>query len=640
MMNRNRPSMFLHADLLDVTMIALLFFVLMALVCYSILKLQSLHRAYAGVGTVYGNRSENLSRIWGCIYDRDGELIGGNYFEMQVGASRVALEKMGYEKYRKVADLLKINDSQSAYRKLISGHVSRVLLKTYPYQDFNYSEISRGLRKMKMSSLLVFYPRNRRYYPKKRFYSSFLSYATPDRKRTCGIESSMNKLLKGVPGHRDYAHSRVIPSFTEKKPVDGDDVILTIDSAVQFIVETELKKQVIQTRAKGGYVVVTRPGTGEILSFAGYYPGKIGQNVLGVAAQFEPGSTIKPLLAAALLDRGIVTTRFHTYCEDGRFRIGKRVIRDHAPYKDLSLPEIIWHSSNIGAVKLGRLMSNREFYNAFYAFGLGQRTGVKLPGETRGWFPKPEHWGEETKTSMSFGYGLSVNLLQMTAALNAVVNGGMWEPPRIVKEVTDPEGNPQKLKWKSKPRRVISQLTSAKMRDILRGVVMFGTGKAAAIPGVDVGGKTGTARKVVNGRYTRRYLASFFGFFPASNPQVSMYIVIDEPGTEHYGGRVAAPLFRNITRKILPLLIDEIGGIDLDMRLVSSQRHSAFPEREVRKGRVPNLKGLAFRDALILAHQAGYRVRYSGHGFVRSQSIPAGLASPDGTVIRLSGSVR
>lgn len=450
----------------------------------------------------------------------------------------------------------------------------------------------------------------------------------------------MDEYLKGSIGHRTYTHSRVVPSFTEQRPVDGDNVVLTIDSAVQFIVETELKKQVLNTRAKGGYVLVSRPDTGEILSFAGYYPGKIGQNVLGVAARFEPGSTIKPILAASLLDKGIVTTRFHVFCENGRFKVGKRTVRDHARYGDLSLPEIIWHSSNIGAVKLGRLMSDQDFYNVFHAFGLGQKTGIQLPGETSGWFPGTKHWGKGTKTSMSFGYGLSVNLVQMMAALNTVVNGGVWEPPRIVKKVVGPDGKPVKLDRKSRPRRVISELTSAKMRDILRGVVMFGTGKEAHVPGVDVGGKTGTARKVVRGRYTKRYLASFYGFFPVSHPEVSIYVVIDEPQTAHYGGQVAAPLFRKIAQKVLPLLIDEIGGIDLDMRLAAEMPVQASASRPVQKGRVPNLKGLAFRDALILAHQAGYRVKYKGHGFVKSQSLPAGLVSKDGTTIRLTGSYR
>ncbi len=639
-MRRSRPSMFLHADRLDVIMVALLFFVLMVLVCFSILKLQSFHHAYAGVGTVYGNRTENLSRIWGCIYDRDGELIGGNYFEMQVGASRVALEKMGYEKYRNVAKLLAIDSSRDAYRKLLKKKKKKIELKTYPYQDFNYRHISRELRKLKMSSLLVFYPRNRRYYPKKRFYSSFLSYASPNRGKTCGIESSMNKFLSGEPGRRKYAHSRIVPSFTERSAVDGDDVVLTIDSAVQFIVETELKKQVRKTRAKGGYVLVTRPDSGEILSFAGYYPGKIGQNVLNVAARFEPGSTIKPLLASALLDRGTVSTRFHTFCENGLFKLGKRTIRDHARYGDLSLPEIIWHSSNIGAVKLGRLLSDRDFYDALHAFGLGKKTGIRLPGETAGRFPKPKNWGEGTKTSMSFGYGLSVNLVQMTAALNTVVNGGRWEPPRIVKQVNDPDGKAVSLDSEQSPRQVISELASAKMRDILRGVVMFGTGKKAAVSGIDVGGKTGTARKVVRGKYTRKYLASFYGFFPVTHPEVSIFIVIDEPKTVHYGGDVAAPLFHNIAQKVLPLLIEEIGGIDMDMRLSANSPAGMTAQRAVQKGRVPDLKGLSFRDALILAHQAGYRVRYKGHGFVTAQSLPAGLARPDGTEIRLAGSFR
>lgn len=637
---RRRPSMFLYAEPWHVRLISGVFVIFIIMVGINIVKLQRLHRAYAGEGPVYGSHEEKLQRIWGSVYDRGGELVAGNYFEMRVTASRMALEQLGYDQFRNVAELLDIDSSEEAYRKRIDTDSRFVELKVYPYHDFDYGAISQKLRQWNLGSLLIFDPRSSRYYPEKRFDSGFLSYASPDRNFTCGIERTMDSYLSGQEGLRRYSTSRAVPLFNEQRAVDGDNVFLSIDSTIQFIVEKELKRTVHRMKAKGGYVVVTRPGTGEIVSLAGYAPGRRGVDSLVVAGAYEPGSTIKPLITAIALDRGLVDLSFSADCEQGNWQLGKRRIRDSHRYGVLSLPEIVWHSSNIGAVKLGMKLDKRTLYDGLARFGFGNRTGIQLGGETAGYFLRPEKWHPQTKISMSFGYGASVNVVQMTMALNAVINGGMWMPPRLVSRVTGPDGLPVAMPEMPEERRVISELTSSKMRDILRGVVSFGTGTEAAIPGYDIGGKTGTARKLKNGRYTSSYLSSFYGFFPVNNPQVSIYVMIDDPKPEYYGGKVAAPLFKDISRKIIPLMMDEIGEAEIDL-VVAPPEMPAFPDAgPIRKGVVPDLKGLPFRDALIQAHQAGFNVECSGHGRVISQIPGPGVEVAPGAVVALRGYAR
>jgi len=636
---RPRRNVRLIADPGSVQLVAGLFALMIGVICFSIVKLQKLHRAYAGEGPVYGQRVENLERIWGSIYDRNGELVAGNYFEMKVVASRISLEKLGFDQFRQVARVLGMDASKGAYRRLLDTRNQYVTLKVFPYHEFDYTSISQAMRRLNLGSFLIFVPRNERYYPEKRFRSEFLCYASPDRESLkCGIEKQLDAFLSGEQGRRLYERSRVVPLFREKEAVDGADVILTLDASVQVIVEEELERAVRKHRARGGYVVVTRPKTGEILAFAGTYRGKRPVDVLNVAAAFEPGSTAKALVAALALDRGIVAPDTTVDCEHGRWKVERRTIRDHSPYGRLSLPEIIWHSSNIGAAKIGSRMDDELFYTGMRAFGLGQRTGIELPGETPGYFPSLARWDNQTKYSWSFGYGFSVNVVQMTAALNAVVNGGWWVPPHLVRRIKGPDGQVLDAELtRPEARQVLRSVTSARMRDILRGVVTVGTGTRAAVPGLDVGGKTGTTRKLKNGRYTRDYLASFYGFFPATDPEVSVYIMIDEPKDEYYGGDVAAPLFSDIARKIYPLLLDTIGGAEVDLLASASPEpyHGEF--RPVQKGLVPFLSGLSMRDAMIAAHQAGYQVRMSGHGTVRWQTPAAGRELPPGSPVTIRG---
>jgi len=614
----------------------------MFLVFVSILKLQKLHKAYASASSLSNNK-DILNPIRGNIYDKEEHLIAGNQFAMEVKISKIALEGMGYENFSKVATLLDMNNSKKKYRRLLKSKNKSISLKEFSYEFFDYNKISSKLIKLKMSNVLYFIPKNYRYYPKKHFYSSFFSYASKDCSLRWGVEEKFNQSLKGEQGYRKYIYSKKLPLFDEKTAIDGNSLYLTIDSAVQFVVERSLKNAVIKERAKAGHVVVTKPKTGEILAIASFYRNskKIKSGI--ISDVFEPGSTIKPIIAAIAIENKVVYPGQIINCENGRYKVGRRLVKDHHRYGKLSLQEVIWHSSNVGMTKVGSKLNNRLLYKNLKNFGFGNKTELPIPAESKGIFHSLSNWDSQTKTSISFGYGVSVNAIQMAVALNTVVNGGDYIFPKLVRKIENCDGHIVPYAYKDN-RKVISQLTSSTMRNILRGVVKYGTGKEAAIEGFDIGGKTGTTKKIINGKYSsKKYVASFFGFFPAFDPEISIYVVIDEPSNgEYYGGKVAAPLFKTIAKKIYPFVVEELdnkhGGlatfVDLSKYKQGKVRYKQNNNSYVKAGIVPDLRGMLLRDALRMAHQAGFNVVCKGDGIIRKQSkVPGTMMRPGGQIV-------
>lgn len=641
---RRRVSVPRRASRNSLILISSFFVFAMFLVFISILKLQKLHKAYAGNVTV-ANNMDILKPIRGSIYDREEHLIAGNQFGMEVKISKISLESMGYDNFVNVAKLLNIDDSKKNYKKLLKLKDKSISLKEYSYEDFDYNSVSSALINLKMSNVLYFIPKNYRYYPTKRFYSSFLSYANEDCSLRWGVEERFNKTLTGEEGYRKYIYSKKLPLFEEKTAIDGNSLYLTIDSAIQFVVEKSLKDTVINQKAKAGHVIVTKPKTGEILAIASYYR-KSERIRSGIVTDvYEPGSTIKPIIASLALESGSTFPGEIVDCENGRYKIGNRTVVDHTRYNKLNLQEVIWHSSNIGMVKIGSKLNDKYLYRNLKNFGFGSKTDLPIPAESNGIFHSLKNWDSQTKTSISFGYGVSVNAVQMAAALNSVINGGYYISPKLVRKVSDCEGNGIPIKDTDK-RKVLSELTSSTMRNILRGVVETGTGKEAFIDGFDVGGKTGTTKKIVGGKYSSdKYMSSFFGFFPAFDPEISIYIVIDEPTEkEYYGGKVAAPLFKEVAKKIYPFIVEDLdnkhGGLAtyVDLSKMKGNKTPLIKNTDsfIEAGIVPDLRGLLLRDALRIAHQAGFNVKCNGDGFVNRQSKSPGTMLKAGGLIVLN----
>lgn len=403
----------------------------------------------------------------------------------------------------------------------------------------------------------------RRYYPLGALAAHVLGGVSLTGESRAGIESRFNDLLQGEPGERiDYKvqGGRGYQSRVIKSPVPGQDLVLTIDTTIQYIAEKELAEAVAAHAASWGAIIVMEPFSGEILALAswpGYdlnsFPGpeKAWLN-RAVQAVYEPGSTFKIVTAAAARERGRVGFAEVFDCSAGSIRVGGTVITDHKRVGVLSFPMVLIESSNVGTVLFAQRLSIAELYETIRAFGFGAKTGIELPLEGAGIVKPPKEWN--TKNSLphiAIGYEISVTAIQMLRAMNVYATGGRLVRPRLVKA-----GGPAAEDGDG-PVRVIGEKTAADLVDrVFAGVVEEGTAKLGRVDGYGAAGKTGTAKKYdpAVGGYVRKYRASFVGFTPLDRPRLSMIVVLDEPSEGYYGGQVCAPVFKDVARQILRYL--------------------------------------------------------------------------------------
>ncbi len=408
---------------------------------------------------------------------------------------------------------------------------------------------------------------SKRYYPNKELAAHILGFAGIDEKGLEGVELKYNSYLKGQPGKRSLlrdAKQRMLPAFEyEYVPaVNGYNIVLTIDEVIQHIVEDVLDRNLKKNNALAASVVVMNPQNGEIYALASRPSYDLNNFAKANSAcrrnrtisdYFEPGSTFKVITASVALEENIVSTDEVFFCENGEYRISRHTLHDHKPHGNLTFVEVIEKSSNIGVVKIAQKIGEKTLYEYVKKFGFGQRTGIDLPGETKGFFRPLENWSKLSISAIPIGHEIGVSTIQMARAMAAVVNGGYLIKPHIVKEIIDNNDEIIESFKNERPQSVISEKTSATMREILKGVVENGTGRRAKIKGYEVGGKTGTAQKIDStGRYSHeKYIASFIGFTPVEDPQFVIAVVFDEPRPYYYGGLVSAPVFKEIAEKIL-----------------------------------------------------------------------------------------
>jgi cell division protein FtsI/penicillin-binding protein 2 len=400
-----------------------------------------------------------------------------------------------------------------------------------------------------------------RHHPYGQLATSVLGRVDVDNEGLEGIELQYDETLRGKPGyavHQRDALGREFPNFTfpVEPPVDGDDVYLTIDVALQEIVESALEQAMDKTRAKSGSVVVADPRTGEILALASRPVLQAGTRRLerneAVVFQFEPGSTLKIVTLAGLYEEGVAAPGDSLFCENGVWNHDGRLVRDVHPYGMMSVEGVIEESSNICSVKLAERLGPERFYEYARRFGFGLPTGLDFPGEPRGMLRRPDEWSNLTMASLAMGYEIMVTSLQMAMAYGAVANGGELLRPYLVGRVVNPSGE---VEYEGRPqtvRRVMAPRTAALVREALVRVVEGGTAQSAGIEMLPVAGKTGTARKTgEHGYVVGRYTSSFAGFFPAQDARYVIFVRIDEPEGAFYGGAVAAPVFRETMRNAL-----------------------------------------------------------------------------------------
>ncbi|HEY2114450.1 MAG TPA: penicillin-binding protein [Candidatus Angelobacter sp.] len=415
---------------------------------------------------------------------------------------------------------------------------------------------------------IYFQKESKRFYPKGELAAQVLGYVGLDDEGLGGVEREFQQKLTGKPGKMliTMDNKRRWLGRVEKQPDPGENVVLTIDEKIQYIVERELARAIDETHAEAGTVIVQNPHTGEVLALANWPTfnpnifNKVNPQALknrSVSDIYEPGSTFKLVTLAAALEEKITNPDEVVDCQMGSIVVNGLRIHDHHPYAGLTVTQILEHSSDVGAIKIALRLGEDRFDRYIRAFGFGTQTRIELPGETRGMTKPVSRWSKVSIGAISMGQEIGVSPLQLAAMVSTIANDGLYVAPRIVAGTTAPRSTPQLIAFHpALGRRVISSLTAAQMKHMMEGVVLRGTGKKAILDGYSSAGKTGTAQKIdASGRYShRQHIASFAGFAPVNDPAVTVLVVLDSPAGGYPrdgGGEAAAPVFARIAQQVL-----------------------------------------------------------------------------------------
>ena len=425
----------------------------------------------------------------------------------------------------------------------------------------------------------------KRFYPNSDLAAQVLGYVGTDDSGLGGLEQKFDDEMHGEPGHMsdDVDARRRVFGSEENQPMPGENLVLSIDANIQYMAERALDAQVEKMKALHGTVVVQDPHTGQILALAvspRFNPNDsrhMDASVLtdlAVSDVYEPGSTFKLVTYSAALDGAGVQPNDIVDCQGGSMTMYGRTLHDDRSDGHLGRVTVQYaleKSSDVGAAKMALKLGNDKFYRYMREFGFGERSGIELPSETRGLLRSPKKWGSTSILSMAIGQEVGVTPVQLVTMVSTIANGGVYMPPHILLQSTDEmKGDPRLRAAAFRPanqlpatlpdgaHRVISEMTSAKMRMMMQGIVVEGTGRRGALNGYSAGGKTGTAQKIDVATHTyshTKLVASFAGFAPVSNPAISVAVVIDTPtvGTR-YGAETSAPVFASVAQQVLEYL--------------------------------------------------------------------------------------
>ncbi|MFA4918897.1 MAG: penicillin-binding transpeptidase domain-containing protein [Thermodesulfovibrionales bacterium] len=429
-------------------------------------------------------------------------------------------------------------------------------------------ETAEKIRALKIEGL-GFLPEAKRFYPKADLASHILGFVGIDNQALEGIELKFDKYLKTSGGkvtvERDAGGRTLSPGVNTE--VKGNNIVLTIDEALQRIVEKELDKAMAHWKAAAASVIMMDPLTGEILALANrpaYDPNRGGSAAASakrdraITDLYEPGSTFKIVIGVASLEEKILRPNTLFDVSRGSIEVGGKNIRDAHKHGVLTFKEVIQKSSNVGSIMIGMKLGKDRVYKYAKLLGIGEKTGIDLPGEVTGWIPRPERWSSTSVGAIPIGQEVAVTPLQMLRAYSAIANGGSLVSPHVVSEIISPRGEVVASFKNKDMNRIISAKTAETFKDILKSVVEEGgTGTSASVDGNAVAGKTGTAQIIDprTKRYSKeKYVSSFVGFVPADSPRIAMIVVVYEPKGQIYGGAVAAPVFRDIAGQALSYL--------------------------------------------------------------------------------------
>lgn len=521
----------------------------------------------------------------GIIYDTNGKKLAISVSAYTVWCSPADIEEPEVTA-KKVSEILNM-DEEEVYKKITKRQ------RVEKIKQWITKEEAEELRKANLKGIEII-DDNKRYYPYGSFASHIIGFTDIDNNGLYGIEKTYDKYLNGTPGKwikSTDAKQRQLPYGSEKmyEAKDGLGVVLTIDETIQHFAEKAALEALIKNKAKNVSIIVMDPNTGDILAMASkpdFDPNSprepLDENLkeewknlpqdelqkkwydmwrnFVINDAYEPGSTFKIITSAVGLEENVVSPDSHFYCGGFINDIpGEKLKcwRYYNPHGDQTFKEGVQNSCNVVFVNLGRRIGNERMYKYIKAFGFGQTTGIDLTGEQAGIIPSSaESMKEINLATISYGQGIAVTPIQLITAISAVGNGGNLMKPRLVKELIDVDGNIVHSFEPEVKRKVISEYTSKQLLDILESVVSEGTGRNAYVPGYRIGGKTGTAQKVIDGKYAQgKYISSFAAIAPVDDPKIAVLVIIDEPTNgAYYGGVIAGPVMGEVVEETLKYL--------------------------------------------------------------------------------------
>ena len=611
-------------------------------------------RRYAAAARAQRTEQVVLEARRGTLFDRHGTAIALTQETYHVGIAPNELRDQARDVPKIARQLhLPVGDVQRAMRKRYAWFAG-------PFTALDVQPI-RALRGVHLEPVL------RRFYPSREFARAVIGRVGEDGRGSGGggggLERLLDSLLAGTPGSavvlkdrsgREYeSPARVIAG-----PVAGSDVVLTLDAELQEIAQRALDDAIDNMEADGGDVVMLDPRAGEVLAVASRRAdGSMRPSAF--TETFEPGSLAKIFAAAALISYDRVRPQERVSGEGGRYRLPDRVVTDEHPLPTLTLADAIRVSSNIALVKFAARLEPDEQYGVLRAFGFGAPTGVEFPAESPGRLRPPSEWSRPSSASLAIGYELAVTPIQLAAAYGAIANNGVLLQPTLIREVRSPNaGGLVRYRHTPEPvRRVVSPEVASKLRDLLRGVVEAGgTAERAALANFQLAAKTGTARRVVGGRYAAgQYTASFAALFPAHDPQLIVVMKIDNPQKgSYFAAQTAAPVTRSMLEQALAARTVALDRARLSNVAMTADRTGASAPLEEPDGvvpyvvswpyvsdttqpqaerPVPNITGKPLREAARTLHRRGFKVVVKGWGVVHHTWPAAGEQAVAGATV-------
>ena len=611
-------------------------------------------RRYAAAARAQRTEQVVLEARRGTLFDRHGTAIALTQETYHVGIAPNELRDQARDVPKIARQLhLPVGDVQRAMRKRYAWFAG-------PFTALDVQPI-RALRGVHLEPVL------RRFYPSREFARAVIGRVGEDGRGSGGggggLERLLDSLLAGTPGSavvlkdrsgREYeSPARVIAG-----PVAGSDVVLTLDAELQEIAQRALDDAIDNMEADGGDVVMLDPRAGEVLAVASRRAdGSMRPSAF--TETFEPGSLAKIFAAAALITYDRVRPQERVSGEGGRYRLPDRVVTDEHPLPTLTLADAIRVSSNIALVKFAARLEPDEQYGVLRAFGFGAPTGVEFPAESPGRLRPPSEWSRPSSASLAIGYELAVTPIQLAAAYGAIANNGVLLQPTLIREVRSPNaGGIVRYRHTPEPvRRVVTPEVASTLRDLLRGVVEAGgTAERAALANFQLAAKTGTARRVVGGRYAAgQYTASFAALFPAHDPQLIVVMKIDNPQKgSYFAAQTAAPVTRSMLEQALAARTVALDRARLSNVAMTADRTGASAPLEEPDGvvpyvvswpyvsdtaqaqaerPVPDITGKPLRAAARTLHRRGFKVVVKGWGVVHHTWPAAGEQAVAGATV-------